>query len=232
LLLLITAPVAYWGPQFANYLRFQRLTSPPWWGETPRPLENEDVSKAPGTKLSYFGYQFEVPWSGIEKEWNDEEKVKIQFQTGQYIIFIVPAKSQNDLRTYAASKDTGDSLTARAPEVSSQSNYERLKLTLSMTPSLLRPFESRKNFNRDSQYLLDKGNSLEHSGATALFSIQSANYKGFEIDGGSYSGRVDLILFDAADHLFNLELSQGWKGAKLSQSEINRVIQSFNAAPK
>jgi hypothetical protein len=121
----------------------------------------------------------------------------------------------------------GEPLTGRVAEIRSGSKYERLRAVLSMTPSRLRPFESRKNFARDYLYLLAKGDLLEHSGATALFAFQSASYRGFEIDAASYNGTVSVILFDAADRQFRIDLSQGRRGASLNQPEINRVIQSF-----
>jgi len=30
-------------------------------------LKDTSVSEAPGTKLSYFGYEFEVPWSDLDE---------------------------------------------------------------------------------------------------------------------------------------------------------------------
>src|ERR1700693_5104508 len=34
----------------------------------PQPLADYSVSDAPGTSLSYFGYEFEVPWNSSFKE--------------------------------------------------------------------------------------------------------------------------------------------------------------------
>jgi hypothetical protein len=110
--------------------------------------------------------------------------------------------------------------------------YERLKAILSMTPSGLWPIRSHENFARDFERWERKGALLEHSGATDIFNIETGPYKGFEISGISYNGRVSIILFDAADREFQIEISlRHGSPTNLTQPEINRLIQSFALAP-
>ena len=40
---------------------------PPVARVVPTDLKDTSVSEAPGTKLSYFGYEFEVPWSDLDE---------------------------------------------------------------------------------------------------------------------------------------------------------------------
>jgi hypothetical protein len=45
---------------------YMQKKAPPVTRVVPIELKDERVSTAPGKKLSYFGYEFEVPWSDID----------------------------------------------------------------------------------------------------------------------------------------------------------------------
>jgi hypothetical protein len=214
LLFILLICAFYFGQQTRIYFNIRSISGPPWWYKAPQPLADTTVSKTPGTTLSYFGYKFEVPWVGIEKEINDGRWSTVLFELGHELRFSNPEHH-----------------TFLAPD-SSVSNYESLKTILSMTPSGLSPLRSHRNFARNFGYWERKGVLLEHSGATEIFQIQTGQYRGFEISGIPYNGRVTILLFDAADREFQLELSEKpGPHTNLAQSEINRVIQSLVPAP-
>jgi hypothetical protein len=213
---------AYLGPQTLAYFRMLRAMRQPWWSETPQPLADVSVSTAPGTTLSYFGYRFEAPWVGIEKEENEGRWSRVFFRTGQEILVTNPNYSQGDVTGYAYTP-LGSQVTG--------SKYEHLKAALSMIPSRLSPFRSHRDFARDQEYLEVKGLFLEHSGAVDIFSVQTQMGKGFEISGLSYNRKASIILFDAADRELQIQISKGHDSqSKLEQADINRVIQSFAPA--
>jgi len=165
--------------------------------------------------LSYFGYKFEVPWVDIVKEWRDTDgrRARVLFSTGQEVSFFDPAISQRD--PLVAERISG-------------SKYDHLEAVLSSTVPGFSPFLSHQSFARQEDRVLTKGNMLEHSGATDIFRIQGLGYKGFEVSGISYNGRVDIALFDAADHQFLIGIRQmPGPPIKTTQLDINRVIQSF-----
>src|SRR5882757_5763976 len=66
----------------------------------PRPLADYSVSDASGTALSYFGYEFDVPWNASfkEKAFSKNGIVQIEFESGQNVTFIVP-RNQSGLLT-------------------------------------------------------------------------------------------------------------------------------------
>jgi len=199
----------YFAPQLRFYFDFHHLNRPGWWLATPRPIEDMSASTVPGTRLSYFGYEFEVPWSGIKKEANDGRVVRIFFNSGQDIAFVDPKAFEN----------------GTFPRIS----YESLRDALSMTPSRLTPFCSRRRLDRDRQLMNTKGLRLEHSGATDLFAIQTLAYRGFEVSGLQYNGRVELTFFNNSGNMFNLQLASEKQGSKgITQPEINRIINSFH----
>src|SRR5262245_50966825 len=72
----------------------------------PAGLGDKSVSSSPGTKLSYFGYEFEVPWTDL-----DQSKTKLHpnhaalmFRSGKSLIFTV-APPRQFVNTMTASFD-------------------------------------------------------------------------------------------------------------------------------
>jgi len=226
-LLPIAACGAYFGPQAVFYLRVRQLAMPVWWSRAPVALMDTTASSAPGTELSYFGYKFEVPWVGVVNEAEEGRWAKVRFAGGQEVAFANPQLSQTDPLLEHAEQDPSVSQTVLRP-IHAGSRYEHLEAVLTMTPSKIAPFLSRRDFNRSRAYLEAKGTYLEHSGATDIYHIESGSWKGFEVSGIEYNGRATIVLFDSADREFNISISGGNDPrARLTQADVNRVIQSF-----
>jgi len=64
----------------------------------PQELVDYSVSSSSGTTLSYFGYEFDVPWNANFKQKVGKGLVEVQFESGQNVIFIVP-ENQSGLLT-------------------------------------------------------------------------------------------------------------------------------------
>ncbi|MFI5127741.1 MAG: hypothetical protein ACHQJX_13050 [Candidatus Acidiferrales bacterium] len=217
LLVVIAIIGGYFGPQVLRYyseLR-PRLTYTPvfprGWDSTPKPLLDTTASKAEGTTLSYYGWRFEVPWKGFVKEWQLTDLTEVQFKDGQEVQFIDPSYFQG-----------GDS------------QYEEFRVVISMTPSQISPFVSHRVFARRLHLLDMKGAWFEHNGARPdIFSFETPNYRGFEFSDLSQGRQwVEITLFDTHEHRFQLKVSVIPSSAtKLTQSDINRIIQSFSTAP-
>src|SRR5713226_5547759 len=61
----------------------------PFVRRTPMELTDLSISQAPGMNLSYFGYEFEVPWTDIDKEKTKiigGNKVIIVFRSGNVLM--------------------------------------------------------------------------------------------------------------------------------------------------
>jgi hypothetical protein len=63
--IILFAATLNFGLQIRVYFDMLRYTPQKWWQEAPRPLTDMSVSSAPGKTFSYFGYKFEVPWTGV-----------------------------------------------------------------------------------------------------------------------------------------------------------------------
>lgn len=217
----------YFGPQISKAFRLRRRfmsasTAPRGMDSVPRLLADTSIATGKGTTLAYFGYRFEVPWEETVGERNPGEWVETDFKDGQRIKFVGPAYFESQPKTQVF------------PGRVVQSEYEQYKDVISMTPSQLSPFRSHREFERSLNLLNGKGALFEHNVvAPDIFSFETPAYRGFEISGLARGWNwVNLVLFDAADHRFELTFSMTrGSNVDLNQSEINRTIQTFAPLP-
>lgn len=201
---------------------------PRGWCSVPRPLEFTSTSTASGSVLSHYGYRFEVPWKDQDKELDDGRGIEIGFKTGQSVRFVNPALFQyNPISGHLSVglKETFGPLT-------SESKYQQFKEVVSATPSQWSPFRSRKEFVRFQGLLELKGLWFEHNvAAPDIYSFETNGFQGFEISGLSDDWQdVGLNLFDSSGRWFRISIfGNARSGVRLTQPEINRIIQSFEA---
>jgi hypothetical protein len=207
-LLVVCVLGLYFGPQTLTYFKLRDdLKARSLSSRGPSQLIDLKASECGGTTLAYYGYKFEVPWQGIAKERNPVDWVEIDFKDGQVVHFVDP-----------------DFVSAQ------QWNYQEFESTISVMPSQLSPFSSHHVFRRTLALLNAKGALFEHSPiAPDIFAFGHANYRGFEFSGLSQGWQwVELTLFDNAENRFQITASVSpSSGAKLTQSQINCIIQSF-----
>jgi hypothetical protein len=242
--LIILVAGAYFGPQSVTYWRWRSAgllrrpsDSPPrGWSSVPRPLDDVSVSSAEGTVLSYFGYRFEVPWKDPEKGLNEGRWAQVTFKSGQTVRAINPTISQDNPIGGPVAQDYAVYFKEAFGEGVHRSKYEQFKAVLSVAPSQLSPFVSRREFARVIILLGIKSVWFEHDvAAPDIFSFESRTYRGFEFSGLSHDWQqVGLTLFDRTDRCFVIGVSGGARSdVRLTQSEINRIIQSFRVvSPK
>jgi hypothetical protein len=72
----------------------------------PQALADYSVSQSPGMTLSYFGYEFEVPWNASFKETLGKTLVQLRFQSGQNVVLIVPENQGGLLTEIVPDKST------------------------------------------------------------------------------------------------------------------------------
>ncbi len=219
----------YFWWQVRVYLALRHSTEPALEA-TPRPLEDESVSTSPSTRLCYFGYSFEVPGTGITKQWGDGRWIKVQFASGQEVFFGNPAYWQDDvLGRYALSDRIFDEVVPAPPKTT---KYNDLRTVLFMTPSKLWPLTSHAAFKRRLSLLLAKGSWLGHPfREPVILEVRKEGYEGFETS-GLPDGGVGVTLFDPSDRMYRMSISHSAdvKGS-ITQADANRMIASFGPAP-
>jgi hypothetical protein len=204
----------------------------------PVDLKDKSVSKAPGENLSYFGIEFEVPWSDLDetqtkfypKEKSDKTKVDLRFRSGLRMVVSIhePREWVNDLPTDM--KVSRQDLESAFGRETMQSDYSFTKALYEFTPDNVNPWiASLDGNNREKLLLLIKSLALPKAAETGIFNLRNQSYAGFQegnprvrqdeivVDLFSEDGSVEMIFFQA-DY-------RNYKG--VTQPEINRIVQSL-----
>lgn len=196
-----------------------------------RALTDYSVSNSTGTTLSYFGYQFEVPWNASVKEKKvGKNLVQLKFDSGQNVILIVPA-NQNGLLTEMV-QDQSLNMRDLQPvfgDLINRSAYDQYGTLLSTTPGSIRAFGPRSEAVRGVTLLTIKAIAFGPGLESGAFSFDLPGKHGFQIGDPQKSKRVDLEIFDSAGHHIEILCGSTNGNLRFSQSEINRIITSLHA---
>lgn len=198
--------------------------------ETPHPLPDLSVSGAPGRKLSYFGYDFEVPWDDLDESKTQlyPTRVVLAFRSSKAVIFsIVPPRSFVSMIESIGAKDTSRQIYVNAPF---QSDYAMWKLILETTPDKVTLMSPRKELTSVPTLLTIKAIAIpEQSG---IFSLQTKEYKGFQW--GNPESRSKHVIADLFSDDSSIEFvffgKDSGQTPGISQADINRVLQTVHKA--
>jgi hypothetical protein len=204
----------------------------------PVELKDKSVSKADGTKLSYFGYEFEVPWNDLDetqtkffpKDKPEKTKVDLRFHSGLRLVFSAHSsrESVTDLPS-DFSTSSRDLESVFGPETM-KSDYSFAKALYEFTPDDMNYWTmSQEAGKRAELLLLVKSLALPKSAETGIFTLQNQSYKGFQqgnprvrqngivVDLYSGVGWVEIVFLQDDYHHFS----------GVTQAEINRIVQSL-----
>jgi len=210
----------YFGPQTVSYWRLRPFVM--------RPCDQPPRGWC--SVLSHYGYRFEVPWKDCDQEFDEGRWFQVNFKTGQVVRFINPVPQENPISGHVSA----DFKQALVPIIH-ESKYQQFKAVMSTVPSQWTALRSRKEFARVRGLLEIKGLWFEHNAAVPdIYSFKTAGFQGFEVSGLSHDWQqVELNLFDSTDHWFRISIfGYARSGVRLTQSEINRIMQSFEAEAK
>jgi hypothetical protein len=198
----------------------------------PQPLPDYSVSDAPGTALSYFGYEFEVPWNTNfkQKAFGKGGIVQLEFESGQNVTFIVPA-NQAGLLTQIVQDQSLNMKNLRLvfDDLMNRSAYDQQAALLNTTPSSIRAFGPRAEAIRSVTLLTIKAIASAPGLETGVFSFEFPDKHGFQIGDPRKSRRVDFEVFGMGGHHVEIVCSTTKGSNKMSQSELNRILTSFHS---
>ncbi|MGA8366937.1 MAG: hypothetical protein ACLQMT_09700 [Candidatus Acidiferrales bacterium] len=195
----------------------------------PQPLVDYSVSDAPGTEISYFGYEFEVPWNGISRQKAGNGIVQLEFESGQSVTFIVPT-NQSGLLTELV-QDPSMHMENWRPvfgDLMNRSAYDQQAALLYTTPQSVRAFGPRAEAVRGMTLLTIKAIATPSSLGTGVFSFELPDKRGFQIGDPHKSTRVDLEVFGMGGHHVEIICATLKDNIKLSQSELKRMLTSLH----
>jgi hypothetical protein len=207
----------------------------------PVELKDKSISNAPGMKLSYFGYEFEVPWNDLDntqsklypKDSTAKTMADLHFRSGLRLMVtaIPPREWAGGLaREFKSSPQKLDSMFGRE---TMQSDYNFLKTLYEFTPDQMDHWaRSQSRLSRDEFLLMIKSIAPLKSAESGIFNIENQDFKGFQQgnpgvhqDGiavhlCSNEGSIEIIFFQKDYHT----------PGGLTQSEINRIVASMRRA--
>jgi hypothetical protein len=204
---------------------------PRYWA---RPVELSDLSmsKASPKKLSYFGYEFEVPWDDI-----DAEKTRIPtpgdalvvFRSGITIWFrsdppsgmISSIADDHQVDRNALRQMFGNDVV--------QSDYTFQRATFEMTPDQICIFSSRKQAIRQWILFTLKEGLVRGGAESGLFLVNTKEFNGFQYgDPQKSSEHLSVELFGKDGHLDIIFVRKLNAAKTISQADVNLVVQSVH----
>jgi hypothetical protein len=201
----------------------------------PAQLADLSISRSPGRKLSYFGYEFEVPWNDVDESKSglipDSNKAMIVFQSGNSLS--VWHGSPRAFLNTVLSNDKIDQNTLRriVGDEALQSDYALYRTILQMTPDKMTPFESQRDAANQALLLLVKGICMPTGGDSGVLSVNAGEFSGFQFGRPQNpSGQVSARLFSDSSSL-NFIFNQRPGGlVVISQHDINRILQTLRSS--
>ena len=233
--IVVVGPIVYvwlfgFQTMMALEVRYLYRKSPEAW-QTPVALPDTSISSIPHKKISYFGYEVELPWDDV-----DEEKGKTigtvhvtSFLSGNEFLFSTfPPK---DFVNEIVKTGKFDPATFRQiyGDDASQSDYGFHSAMLRITPDSIDPFMSRRDAVRDSTLLVIKAIATPAC-QSGIFEIQVSDLRGFQFESPlARPARITAELF-GEDGGIDVGYYQkpGGSARSITQPEINRVLQSIH----
>jgi hypothetical protein len=224
--------LSYFGVQTAGALmvRYQ-YRNVPEVTKTPRPLSDQSISSVPHKTISYFGYEVELPWDDVDAQ-KDRTEGPIHvsaFRSGNAFWFSTfPPKNFVNLIMKESNLDERGFRQFYGDEAF-ESDYGFHKKMLQTTPSQITPFVSRRQATSGMLLLLFKATSMPKAGS-GIFSIRTESFEGFQFESPqAHPSRITDELYSDNGGIDVIFLQKtGGSAPDISQSEINRVIQSIH----
>jgi hypothetical protein len=205
----------------------------------PAELRDHTVSRSPGTKLSYLGYDFETPWSDLDgsktelypKDRLDKTAVVLTFRSGLRLrLTAFPNGEWKTLFTtdFKLSPQQFEQFVGRE---GAKSDYVFLRNLYAFTPDKMHywawPLSTHAH---DAMVLMLKSIAPAKAAETGIFNVQNGSFRGFQQ--GSPGARPDQLLVTLYADNGNVEFTlwqQGYKNPTgITQPEINRIVESVH----
>ena len=216
--------------------------APPIVKVVPTELKDISVSQSPGTKVSYFGYQFEAPWTDLDenktvfypKEKPEKNKVDLHFRSGlRLLVTALPARELVNALSKEYKVSSQALGRAFGPETM-KSDYNFLKAVYDFTPDKMNHWNfSHGPVNRDELLLIIKSIVPTNAADSGIFNLRNSSYEGFQQGDPHVRGdRIIVGLYSDEGGVEMMVYQKDYQGSGgVTQPEINRIVQSFHKAP-
>ena len=214
---------------------------PPVARVVPMDLKDTSVSQAPGTKLSYFGYEFEVPWNDLDeaqtKLYPLNNPVKsaalLTFRSGLRVkVSAIPAHE------WAGSSDPDSRSVPRVVAANFgldavQTDYSIAKSVYAFSPDRMHYWAWRPGVHyREQALLIIKSIMLLAPSDTGIFNIQNQEFKGFQQgDPQVHQARLEFDLYSDEGSVEFIFSQKNMGSPGITQPDINRIVQTVHRVP-
>lgn len=208
----------------------------------PADLKDNLISQAEGTKLSYLGYDFEVPWSDLDesrtelfpKDKPNKTMARFHFRSGlQLLVFTGPPHSFYDQYTKEI-KMVPAGFVAAFGSGATTSDYEFMKQVLEFSPDRIPHWTTTPAIqSRVAVLLLTKSIIPTKFAQTGIFNLRNGAYEGFQ-EGNPKDPRTSkdglfLSLYSSDGSVEIMISEKDYKASGgVTQAEINRIVQSLH----
>jgi hypothetical protein len=207
----------------------------PFVKQVPVALTDSSISQAPGRKVSYVGYEFEIPWTDVDEEKTrivGGNKAIIAFRSGN--VLSVWNGPPHEFMNYLLEKGKMDRETFRRTygDDALQSDYSFKRLILEATPDKITVFSRSRTAVSQGLLLMIKAISTPGDPDSGIFEVRAKGFKGFQYGRPmSPPKHLNVELFPEGGHL-DLIFEQKRNGPTvISQADINRVVQTIHKVP-
>lgn len=201
--------------------------------KVPVELPDSSVSDAPGKKLSYFGYEFEIPWNDIDETKSRTiggSKAFIAFRSGNHLsVWSGPPREFVNM-VLTCGKVDPDVFRQLYGNEALQSDYAFHRLMLAATPDKVTPFISRKNAVSQAMLILMKAGFASRAADSGIFAVQAGEFRGFQYGRPTDPTGLSVELFADSGSLDFTFVQKGKGPTVISQADINRILHTLKRA--
>ncbi len=200
----------------------------------PSDLRDQAVSQAKGKKVSYVGYQFEVPWGDLDETQTklypadkpDKRMADLHFRSGLRIMVnaVPPLSMVNELATDLSVSPQ------RIQANFGESDYRMFGTLYEFTPDKMHHWSLSQRVQAREQFLLLLKLMVVSSAAkTGIFNVGNQTYRGFQQgDPLARQDGIEMHLFSDEGSVEMRFFQKDYKNsAGVTQPEINRIIQTL-----
>lgn len=210
----------------------------------PAELKDLSVASAPGERLSYLGYEFEVPWDDLNesqtilmpKDRPDKNRVILNFRSGLRIMATrCQPREMADEFMRGDFKMSPAAFAAVFGPKAADSDYEFTRRVFEFSPDNMHHWALGPPVHaREFLLLLTKSMVPSKSAESGIFNVHNATYEGYQQGNPrAPSAKEDGIVLTlySADDTIELVFAQKRSTHLITQPEINRVVESLHKAP-
>jgi len=238
-LVLIIASVFYLAPVALSFYAARKAV--PVTKVVPKELPDRTISQAKTVRLSYIGYDFEVPWNDLDesktllspKDKSAKTRAVLVFRSGLRVMV-------TSLRPRASAELWETELKVPAQNIeaifgpgSSTSDYIFTRSVYSFTPDDMHHWSvTPPVYARETVLLIAKSLMPSRPAQSGIFNVQAGDYRGFQQGSLNLDPEGAIVtLFDNDGGVeFVFDAVHYTNPTGLTQPEINRIVHTLRKA--